>query len=65
MGACMLLTGQTEKIRQQFPASGNILLHPLEGKTPFRAEPSPRGTDRERDSGGRFVKSGSDMEMVR
>ena len=64
MGACMLLTGQTEKIRQQFPAAGNILLHPLEGKNPLQGG-TPRGTDRERDSGGRFVKSGSEMEMVR
>ena len=62
MGARMLLTGQTEKIRQQFPAAGNILLHPLEGKLPLQG-----GTvaQRDRDSGGRFVKSGSEMEMVR
>lgn len=65
MGACMLLTGQTEKIRQQFPAAGNILLHPLEGKNPLQGGTVARGTDRERDSGGRFVKSGSEMEMVR
>ena len=65
MGACMLLTGQTEKYASNSPAAGNILLHPLEGKTPSRAEPSQRRTDRERDSGGRFVKSGSEMEMVR
>lgn len=65
MGACMLLTGQTEKYASNSPPPETFFSTRLKAKTPFRAEPSPRGTDRERDSGGRFVKSGSEMEMVR